>query len=71
VFVAARKIYDVFPNEQGGWRVERVGGPEITARFATEEEAIRETQRFAEAHPPSLVRIHDREGRVTAECEYD
>jgi hypothetical protein len=69
--VAERKIYNVFPNENGGWRVERVDGPEIKAHFGTEEEAIRETQRFAEAHPPSLVRIHDREGRVTAECLYD
>ena len=66
-----RKIYNVFPEESLGWRVERVDAPLIKVPFPTEALAIRETQRFAAAHPPSAVRIHDYGGRLIGEFEYN
>jgi hypothetical protein len=68
---SCRKVFTVWPDNDGGWRVELEGGEGIFARFSTEHHAIRATRAFAAARRPSEVQVYDATGKLRAQYPYE
>ena len=66
-----QKVFAIWPDDDGGWRVEVEGGEGISARFSAEHEAIRATRAFAAANRPSEVQVYDASGRLRAHYPYE
>ncbi len=65
-----RTVYTVSAHERG-WAVQRAGAERATSVHATKKEALVDARRTARAQAPSRLVVHNADGAVAGETDYD
>ena len=67
--MADRTVYHVTPNANG-WEVRQAGSDETEVLVDDKDNAVNHARQLAEAHQPSQVVIHTRDGKIAEERTY-
>lgn len=65
-----RRVYDVFPDGEGGWDVKRRGKNRATGNFDNKDEAIESARSHAKNADEGEIVIRGRDGKIQGEHTY-
>jgi hemerythrin superfamily protein len=67
---SGRKVYDVIPEEGGGWKVKAKGASRASSRHRGKQEAVRRAKDLAKRSTQGQVVVHRADGTIQNEFNY-
>jgi len=65
-----RDVYHVTPNEDGRWRVKKVGNQKASGIFDRKTDAVTRGKELAKKGPKGQIKIHKQNGQFQTEYTY-